>query len=423
MTSLHRAIWDYQKTAATSSDVDLAKKVNALSEQKIAAYEGRFGWVLRKVSALINWLKFGRAISCGELGLELSTPIIAADTWRQEEQQKRKECKAVAESDLRKTYKYEQSYFVNLVSSFFPVDKIEKWEDLSSGDNNHYCLTLSEPVLTLWVLDGIPKSVNFPKHLDLSIYEEGVLNIYPVAITSEENSWINSLRPTEDGKIEVNYTFNGKVKSAIVPFREFIGGSNRAELDLPAPPVVDPMDDKFFEQMIAEFRNVWTEVKDKDFVTRCWFQLLRGVKKGNFKVIETGKKYLLELDKPVTGTLAAAGISMPFFMNLDKKIEITITKDNYWGNYSFIFPQGGLSFEVKLRSYKLGSSIDRITVLTRTQEVVISTRPCKVTGALYYLLKALAPESMDGDLLDMTQKLPFQDALGKLDALNWEDEE
>ncbi len=312
LTSLHRAVWNYQKTAATSS-IDLAQKVHRLSEQKMKAYEGRLGFILKFFSSLINRFAIGRWISSGELGLELANSII---------------------------------------------------EKISGFDEHGF----TDP---------------------------------------KEGSWT-------DEEIKVIGP-DGTVSVVTERFYDIETWPDESD--------VDQMDDKFLGNMAVEFAKVWSEV-DLAFATSCWSFLLAGVKKGKFTVLESGKRYRLELDEAVTGKMTAPfGVSV--LMHLDKEIEITISRDGS-GNYSFNFPNGGLSFEVThpLVPNKMGRSIDQIAIFSEKQQAMIGVPIDEVDCVTYLALKRLAPNRLKGSYwegyqFDMSQTLDFQETLDKLDALKW----
>jgi len=182
---------------------------------------------------------------------------------------------------------------------------------------------------------------------------------------------------------------------------------------------VAPLDEKFLGHMAVEFQKIWSKDEDLTFAVSCWSHLLAGVNKGRFTVLESGQRYLFELDDAVTGKMTTPlGVSV--VMHLSKEIEITISKDEY-GNYSFNFPKGGISSEIAHPLLpKMERTVSQIAIFSASKDAMIAVPPLEVSSwAFAFVLRKIDAARLNGNQFNLNQTLDFQDTLNKLGAFKW----
>ncbi len=96
-------------------------------------------------------------------------------------------------------------------------------------------------------------------------------------------------------------------------------------------------------------RDIWRSQNDQENISKLWDSLLKGAGGIDWKVVEPGKNYVLEIDNSPTGIIffkneaVPIPLETPFYISLDHEIEVKIAVDEE-GKRSFIFPKGGITF-------------------------------------------------------------------------------
>lgn len=356
LTSLHQAVWEFEKLAQdpSFSDLDLAKKIHALTEQKLAYYNTRFGFILKVFSAFINLCKYRsweKFISAGHLGNTLAKATIER---LEQAQIKAAEEKRIEEMQTR-LKKALNSFWPgsNALLEFLDPNLVTDFKQIS---DRNFCIEFSKPIQRKLQIGDRTVFFSFPKMFSFNLFSpkgEGMMASFPensvcfnTDVSGNERVWlpggtwwnywdfevplegfINSLMRTDD-VMQITYTIAGIENIAEIPLSDF------AQALLQNRPVVQPAATPLttktpLEDLEDTFRAFWPMESQHGFLVDFWSKLLKDREITKFQ--RNGSHCVIELDRPSkikcrTVSAGTTQIKVPFAIDIAQKLEFEIVQ-------------------------------------------------------------------------------------------------
>ena len=371
LTSLHQAVWEFEQLVQepTFSDLELARKLHRLTEQKLAYYDTRFGFILKFFSALVNLCKYRtweKFISAGSLGNNLAKATIDRLEHAQIKAAEEKRIQEM-QTKLKETFKtfWPES---NALLDFLDPSSINDFKQISDG---HFCIKFSEPIKRKIQIGDRTVTFSFPKVFPFKSVPKGEgmtasffgnKVCFNTDVAGKERAWlpggtwlnymdyevpidgfIDSLVRIGD-VLQVTYTIAEIKKFAEIPLSDF------AQTLLQNRPVIEPAPTHLatrtaLEKMEETFQKHWPMKSQHDFLAEFWSKLLQERTVTTFE--QNGNHCLVELDRPSkikcrTLNAGAARIEVPFSIDIAQRLEFEIIQEKK-GYPSIKFGEKGLT--------------------------------------------------------------------------------
>jgi len=384
LTSLHRAVWKFEELIQDPnfSDLDLAKKIHTLTEQKLAYYDTRFGFILKVFSAFINYINYlckyrtwEKFISAGHLGNTLAKATIERIERLEQDQIKAAEEKRIEEMQTRLkealTSFWPES---NALLDFLGPSQVVGFKQMSTQNSVEF----SEPIQREALIRDRTVIFSFPKKFSFGLFSpngEKMMISFPgngvcfnTDVSGNERAWLPggtwydylySEVPLEgsiysltriDDVMQITYTVAGIEKIVEIPLSDFAQAlfQNRPVIQPEATPLITKTP---LEEMEDIFKKVWPMESQHRFLIDFWSKLLKGRTVTEFE--RNGNHCVIELDRPNkikckainTGVIenkVPLQINVPFAIDVAQKIEFEIVQKNK-GYPSIKFGEKGLT--------------------------------------------------------------------------------